>query len=130
MIADAEAVSVMVEILRELPIGQFVVKLSHRCALLNPPPPPIPPSSSTVNFREPKLQTPARRLDGDMRRAPGQVPRDLQVMHLIVQLKTRFNRLDSAIDKLDKEPWDVVRKEMVDKKGLLGDVADKLQVRP
>lgn len=51
-------------------------------------------------------------------------------MHLIVQLKTRFNRLDSAIDKLDKEPWDVVRKEMVDKKGLLGDVADKLQVRP
>ena len=34
----------------------------------------------------------------------------------------------SAIDKLDKEPWDVVRKEMVDKKGLAGDVADKLQV--
>ena len=30
MIADAEAVSVMVEILRELPIGQFIVKLSHR----------------------------------------------------------------------------------------------------
>jgi histidyl-tRNA synthetase len=30
MIADAEAVSVMVEILRELPIGKFVVKLSHR----------------------------------------------------------------------------------------------------
>ena len=30
MIADAEAVSVMVEILRELPIGGFVVKLSHR----------------------------------------------------------------------------------------------------
>ena len=34
----------------------------------------------------------------------------------------------SAIDKLDKEPWDVVRREMVDKKGLTGDVADKLQV--
>jgi hypothetical protein len=34
----------------------------------------------------------------------------------------------SAIDKLDKEPWDVVRKEMVDKKGLAGEVADKLQV--
>ena len=30
MIADADAVSVMVEILRELPIGQFIVKLSHR----------------------------------------------------------------------------------------------------
>jgi hypothetical protein len=30
MIADAEAVSVMVEILRSLPIGGFVVKLSHR----------------------------------------------------------------------------------------------------
>ena len=34
----------------------------------------------------------------------------------------------SAIDKLDKEPWEAVRKEMVDKKGLPGDVADKLQV--
>ena len=34
MIADAEAVSVMVEILRELPIGGFIVKLSHRCATL------------------------------------------------------------------------------------------------
>ncbi len=32
----------------------------------------------------------------------------------------------SAIDKLDKEPWDVVRAEMVEEKGLPGDVADTI----
>jgi histidyl-tRNA synthetase len=32
----------------------------------------------------------------------------------------------SAIDKLDKEPWEVVRAEMVEEKGLPGDVADTI----
>jgi histidyl-tRNA synthetase len=34
--------------------------------------------------------------------------------------------LYSAIDKLDKEPWEVVRAEMVEEKGLPGDVADTI----
>lgn len=33
---------------------------------------------------------------------------------------------NSAIDKLDKEPWEVVRAEMVDDKGLPGEVADTI----
>ncbi|KAI0172674.1 histidyl-tRNA synthetase [Hypoxylon sp. FL1284] len=32
----------------------------------------------------------------------------------------------SAVDKLDKEPWDVVKKEMVEQKGLPEAVADKI----
>jgi hypothetical protein len=32
----------------------------------------------------------------------------------------------SAIDKLDKEPWEVVRAEMVEEKGLPRDVADTI----
>ncbi len=34
--------------------------------------------------------------------------------------------LCSAIDKLDKTPWPEVRSEMVDEKGLDGDVADRI----
>ncbi|KAI1099296.1 histidyl-tRNA synthetase [Jackrogersella minutella] len=34
--------------------------------------------------------------------------------------------ISSAVDKLDKEPWDVVKKEMVEQKGLSEDVADKI----
>jgi histidyl-tRNA synthetase len=40
----------------------------------------------------------------------------------------KFRAICSAIDKLDKEPWEAVRREMVEKKGLQGDVADRLQV--
>ncbi|MCJ1478496.1 Cytoplasmic and mitochondrial histidine tRNA synthetase [Lambiella insularis] len=38
--------------------------------------------------------------------------------------KTRT--ISSAVDKLDKSPWDEVRKEMVDEKGLPEDVADRI----
>lgn len=34
--------------------------------------------------------------------------------------------ISSAVDKLDKMPWDDVRKEMVDEKGLMPEVADKI----
>ncbi|OTB01821.1 hypothetical protein M426DRAFT_323179 [Hypoxylon sp. CI-4A] len=34
--------------------------------------------------------------------------------------------ISSAVDKLDKEPWDVVKKEMVEQKGLSEEVADKI----
>lgn len=36
--------------------------------------------------------------------------------------KEKFHPICSAIDKLDKEPWDTVRAEMVDQKGLPADV--------
>jgi hypothetical protein len=38
----------------------------------------------------------------------------------------KFRAICSAIDKLDKEPWEVVRQEMVEEKGLTGHVADKI----
>jgi len=38
--------------------------------------------------------------------------------------KTRT--ISSAVDKLDKSPWEEVRREMVDEKGLDPDVADKI----
>lgn len=36
----------------------------------------------------------------------------------------KFRPICSAVDKLDKSPWEEVRKEMVDEKGLDGEVAD------
>ncbi|CAL4135130.1 unnamed protein product, partial [Meganyctiphanes norvegica] len=36
----------------------------------------------------------------------------------------KFRTICSAVDKLDKSPWEEVRKEMVDEKGLNPDVAD------
>ncbi|KAK8738849.1 hypothetical protein OTU49_003703 [Cherax quadricarinatus] len=36
----------------------------------------------------------------------------------------KFRPICSAVDKLDKSPWEDVRKEMVDEKGLDGNVAD------
>jgi len=40
----------------------------------------------------------------------------------------QFRPICSAIDKLDKEPWAEVRREMVDDKGLDGAVADRIGV--
>lgn len=39
----------------------------------------------------------------------------------------KFRTTCSAIDKLDKEPWENVRREMVDDKGIPEEVADKIQ---
>lgn len=38
----------------------------------------------------------------------------------------KFRTICSAVDKLDKEPWEVVKKEMVEDKGLREEVADKI----
>lgn len=38
----------------------------------------------------------------------------------------KIRTISSAVDKLDKLPWDEVRKEMVEEKGLEGVVADKI----
>lgn len=40
----------------------------------------------------------------------------------------KFRTICSAVDKLDKEPWSEVRREMVEDKGLAPDVADKIGV--
>ncbi|XP_065082399.1 histidine--tRNA ligase, cytoplasmic-like isoform X1 [Ochlerotatus camptorhynchus] len=83
MLPDAECVKVVVEILTELEVGEFVIKLNHR-----------------------KL------LDG-MFEACG-VPVD------------KFRTICSSVDKLDKTPWEEVRKEMIDEKGLDGEIADRI----
>ncbi|XP_311269.6 histidine--tRNA ligase, cytoplasmic isoform X2 [Anopheles gambiae] len=75
MLPDAECVKVVCEILAEVGVGDFVVKLNHR-----------------------KL------LDGIFE-ACG-VPAD------------KFRTACSSVDKLDKTPWEEVRREMVEEKGL------------
>ena len=41
----------------------------------------------------------------------------------------KFHPICSAIDKLDKEPWDRVRQEMINDKGLPEVVADRIKAR-
>ena len=38
----------------------------------------------------------------------------------------KFRAICSAVDKLDKEPWAEVRREMIEEKGLMADVADRV----
>ncbi|KAK6586388.1 hypothetical protein PZA11_001445 [Diplocarpon coronariae] len=38
----------------------------------------------------------------------------------------KIRTISSAVDKLDKQPWQEVRKEMVDEKGLAEDIADQI----
>ncbi|KAK5041474.1 Cytoplasmic and mitochondrial histidine tRNA synthetase, partial [Cryomyces antarcticus] len=40
--------------------------------------------------------------------------------------KDKLRTISSAVDKLDKAPWDEVRREMTEEKGLDPDVADKI----
>ena len=81
--ADAEVIKVLVEILTDLDLGEFELKLSHR-----------------------------RLLDAmlDIAGVPPQ----------------QFRTICSAIDKLDKVSWDVVRAEMVEEKGLAPETADAI----
>lgn len=73
----------MVEILTDLEIGEFEIKLSHR-----------------------KLLSAMTQLAG--------VPPE------------KFKPVCSAIDKLDKEPWEAVRQELTEEKGIPGEVADRI----
>lgn len=83
MVADSEVLKVLNEILTELDIGGFVIKLNHRGLL-------------------------------DAMMAIAGVPAQ------------KFRAICSAIDKLDKEPWAEVRREMVQDKGLPAAVADRI----
>ena len=84
MIPDAEVLKVLVEILDDLDIGKYTVKLNHR-----------------------KLLDAMLDICG--------VPAD------------KFRPICSAIDKLDKEEWSVVRDEMVEEKGLSPEAADRIE---
>lgn len=83
MLADVECVRILSEILSDLDLGSFVIKVNHR-EILN-----------------------------GMFEHCG-VPAD------------SFRTICSAVDKLDKLPWEDVRKEMVLEKGLAEEVADKI----
>ncbi|KAM7299277.1 hypothetical protein ISCGN_019844 [Ixodes scapularis] len=83
MLPDVECVRVLTEILRDLGLGDFVVKVNHR-EILN----------GMFEF----CGVPAE----------------------------SFKTICSSVDKLDKLPWEDVRKEMVEEKGLPEDVADRI----
>jgi len=84
MLPDSECVKMMVEILDEVQVGDYRIKINHR-----------------------------RLLDGLF--AICGVPEKL------------FRAISSAVDKLDKSPWEEVRAEMIDVKGLDPVVADKIK---
>jgi histidyl-tRNA synthetase len=42
--------------------------------------------------------------------------------------EAKIRSISSAVDKLDKSPWSEVRREMVEDKGLEGEVADKIEM--
>jgi histidyl-tRNA synthetase len=83
MIPDAEVLSVVIEILRELEIGAFQIKVNHR-----------------------------------------------KFLDAMVELsgceKRKFKSICSSIDKLDKEPWEKVKLELINQKGLTEEMTDKL----
>ncbi len=83
MAPDAEVLKVLVEILDDLALGDYEVKINHR-----------------------------KILDAmlDIAGVPA----------------SKFRPICSAIDKLDKETWETVKKEMVEEKGLEEHVADKI----
>ncbi|KAL3688210.1 hypothetical protein R1sor_014519 [Riccia sorocarpa] len=83
MIPDFEVLKVLTELLDELDIGDYEVKLNHR-----------------------------KFLDG--------------MLEICGVPSSKFRSICSAIDKLDKLPWEQVRKEMVEEKGLTAEVADNI----
>ena len=83
MLPEAEVLYIVSEILRELDVGTFTIKISHRKLL------------------------------------------DAMLMMLKIP-NDKFKTVCSSIDKLDKEPWVNVRKELVEVKGIDGGVADQL----
>ena len=82
MLPDAECIKIVTQILTELSIGEFTVKVNHR-----------------------------KILDGIF--SVSGVPED------------KIRSISSAVDKLDKAPWEEVRAEMI-QKGVSGEVADRI----
>jgi histidyl-tRNA synthetase len=84
MIPDAEVLKVLIEILTQLEIGNFVVKINHR-----------------------------KFLDA--------------MVDICGCEKRKFKAICSSVDKLDKEPWEKVRDELINIKGLTPQMCDKLE---
>jgi len=84
MVADAECLCILCDVLSQFAIGDFVVKLNHRMLL-----------------------------DG--------------VFEICGVPTDKLRPIGSAVDKLDKLPWEEVRKEMIEVKGLAPEVADKIR---
>ena len=84
MIPDAEVLKVVTEILSQLNIGEFVIKINHR-----------------------------KFLDA--------------MVELAGCEKRKFKAICSSVDKLDKEPWEKVREELIVMKGLTTEMTDKLE---
>ena len=84
MIPDAEVIKIVVEILTQLPIGNFNIKINHRVLL-----------DSIVEISG---------ISND-----------------------KYKSVCSSIDKLDKEPWDKVEKELIEVKGITKEQAEKLK---
>ena len=84
MIPDAEVIKIVVEILTQLPIGNFNIKINHRLLL-----------DSIVEISG---------INND-----------------------KYKSVCSSIDKLDKEPWDKVEKELIEVKGITKEQAEKLK---
>ena len=75
MIPDAEVLSVVIQILSSLELGNFIVKVNNR------------------KFLDAMIE-----LSGCEKR--------------------KFKSICSSIDKLDKEPWEKVKQELINQKGL------------
>jgi histidyl-tRNA synthetase len=84
MIPDAEVIKIVAEILSQLPIGNFNIKINHRVLL-----------DSIVEISG---------ISND-----------------------KYRAVCSSIDKLDKEPWDKVKEELVGVKGVTEEQAEKLK---
>lgn len=84
MIPDSEVIKVVVEILTNLNIGGFVIKINHR-----------------------------KFLDA--------------MVDLSGCEKRKFKAICSSVDKLDKEPWEKVKEELITMKGLTEEMTTKLE---
>lgn len=84
MIPDSEVLKVVIEILSELKIGGFLIKINHR-----------------------------KFLDA--------------MVDLSGCEKRKFKAICSSVDKLDKEPWEKVKEELITMKGLTEEMTDKLE---
>jgi histidyl-tRNA synthetase len=84
MIPDAEVLKVLIEILTNLNLGIFVVKINHR-----------------------------------------------KFLDAMVEIsgceKRKFKAICSSVDKLDKEPWEKVRDELINMKGLTVEMTNNLE---
>lgn len=83
MLPDAEVLTVVADILKNLEIGSFIIKVNHR-----------------------------------------------KFLDAMVELsgceKRKFKTICSSIDKLDKEPWEKVKQELIQQKGLTEEMTNNL----